>query len=116
MKMNTKLLTLGVIFSLALSPNLLAAESATNMAAVQEMEVKLANLEVDITKKKVELWKRQEKLNEMKLKALQNKKIDQKNIALKLAEVESALAKDKLLLSKREVKLYEMKVSLLKHK
>jgi len=40
------------------------------MEAVQIMEIKLANLEVDITTKKVELWKRQEKLNEMKLKSL----------------------------------------------
>jgi len=116
MKINTRVLTLGVILSLALSPNLLADEGTINMAAVQEMEIKLANLEVDITKKKVKLFQREEKLNEMKVKSLHSKKIDQKSMALKLAEVESALAKDKLLLSQREVKLYEMKVSLLKHK
>ena len=116
MKMNTKVLTLGVILSLALSPNLLAEQDNINIEAVQVMEIKLANLEVDITKKKVELWKRQEKLNEMKLKSLYSDKIDKKNMALKLAQVEAALAKDKLFLSKREVKLYEMKVSLLKHK
>lgn len=52
MIMNTKVLTLGVILSLALSPNLLAEESTTNMAAVKVMEIKLANLEVDISKKK----------------------------------------------------------------
>jgi len=62
-------LTLGVILSLALSPNLLAE----NTAAIQEMTIKLANLEVDITKKKVELWKRQEKLNEMKVSLLKHK-------------------------------------------
>ena len=110
MKMSTKALALAVI--LALSPNLLAED----MAKIQVMEIKLANLEVDITKKKVELWKRQEKLNEMKLKSLYSDNIDKKNMALKLAQVEAALAKDKLFLSKREVKLYEMKVSLLKHK
>lgn len=110
MKIVTKALVLTVI--LALSPNVVAE----NMSKVQVMEIKLANLEVDITKKKVALWKRQEKLNEMKLQSLINEKIDQKSMALKLAEVESALAKDKLFLSKREVKLYEMKVSLLKHK
>ncbi len=116
MKMNTKLFTLGVALLLALSPNLLAEESTTNIEAVRMMEIKLANLEVDITKKKVALWKRQEKLNEMKLTSLISDEVDQKNMALKLAQVEAALAKDKLLLSKREVKLYEMKVSLLKHK
>jgi hypothetical protein len=72
MKMSTKALALALAVILALSPNLLAED----MAKVQAMEIKLANLEVDITKKKVELWKRQEKLNEMKLKSLYSVKID----------------------------------------
>jgi len=116
MKKNFKLLTLCIALSFALSPNLLAEQTKTNLEAVRVMEIKLANLEVDITKQKVILVQREEKLNEMKLKSLFSENINKKSMKLKLAQVESALAKDKLLLSKREVKLYEMKVSLLKHK
>jgi len=80
----------------------------------EDMTIRLSNLEVDITKKKLALLKREEKLNEMKVKSLHSNKIDKKKMALKLAEIETSLAKDKLLISKREVKLYEMKVALLK--
>jgi len=80
----------------------------------EDMTIKLSNLEVDITKQKLVLLKREEKLNEMKVKSLHSNKIDKKKMALKLAEIETSLAKDKLLVSKREVKLYEMKVALLK--
>ena len=116
MRMSTKALAAGIILSLALGPNLLAEQNAVDMNAVRAMEIKLANLEVDITKKKVKLLTRKQKLDEMKLKALTSDKIDKKGMALKLAQVESALAKDKLLLTEREVKLYEMKVSLLTYK
>ncbi|HFQ60725.1 MAG TPA: hypothetical protein ENK39_00300 [Epsilonproteobacteria bacterium] len=109
MKKGTKALILGVLLSFGFSPSVLA-----DKPTIETMEIKLANLEVDITKKKLELIKREEKLNEMKVKSHHSNKIDKKNMALKLAEVEAALAKDKLLLSEREVKLYEMKVALLK--
>ncbi len=114
MKLYTKALLLGTILSLAFTPYALADK--VNMNAIHTMEIKLANLEVDISKKKIQLVQREEKLNEMKVKSLSSTKIDRKNMALKLAEVESALAKDRLLLTEREVKLYEMKVALLKQK
>lgn len=83
---------------------------------LQSMTIKLAKLEVDITKQKLKLMKRETALNEMKVKALQSHKIDKKNMAIKLAEIEAGLAKDHLLLSEREVKLFEMKVALVKEK
>ena len=109
MKIYSKALILGMLLSFGLTPSAFA-----DKPTIETMEIKLANLEVDITKKKLELIKREEKLNEMKVKSHHSKKIDKKNMVLKLAEVEAALAKDKLLLSEREVKLYEMKVALLK--
>jgi len=93
---------------------LLGTQAYADKPTVETMEIKLANLEVDITKKKLDLIHREDKLNEMKVKALQSSKIDKKNMALKLAEVEAALVKDRLLLTEREVKLYEMKVALIK--
>ena len=63
MKTNTKAFIFGIILSLAFTPNLLAEESTVNMDAVKAMEVKLANLEVSITEEKVELFKRETKLN-----------------------------------------------------
>ena len=116
MKTNTKIFIFGIILALTFGSNLLAEESGENIDAVKVMEIKLANLEVSISEEKVELFKRESKLNEMKLKSLYSEEIDKKKMVHKLAEVEIALAKDKLLLSKREVKLYEMKASLLKHK
>ena len=103
--------TLLFAMMLSLTPSIQA-----DQPTVENMTMKLANLEVDITKKKLALIKREEKLNEMKVKSHHSSKIDKTNMALKLAEVEAALAKDKLLLSEREVKLYEMKVALLKVK
>ncbi|WP_295420358.1 hypothetical protein [Sulfurovum sp.] len=114
MKLHIKALFFSTMLIFAFSPHALARK--VNMEAIHAMEIKLANLEVDISKKKIQLVQREEKLNEMKVKSLSSTKIDRKNMALKLAEIESALAKDKLLLAEREVKLYEMKVALLKQK
>lgn len=111
MKLLLKPLLATVILTLTISPNL-HAEKPT----IESMTIKLSNLEVDITKRKLALIKREEKLNEMKVKSLHSNKIDKKNMSIKLAQIEAALAKDKQLLSEREVKLYEMKVALLKVK
>jgi len=111
MKKTIRTYIIAVLLTSVFCPNLLA-----DKPTIEDMTIKLSNLKVDITKKKLELIKREEKLNEMKVKSLHSNKIDKKNMALKLAEVEAALAKDKLLLSEREVKLYEMKVALLKVK
>ena len=111
MKLILKPLLLCTLLTIAFSPNVYAEKPT-----IESMSIKLSNLEVDITKKKLELIKREEHLNEMKVKSLHSNKIDKKNMALKLAEVEAALAQDKFLLSEREVKLYEMKVALLKIK
>jgi hypothetical protein len=108
---HTKIMVLGVLLSFTFSPSLMAEKPT-----VEAMSLKLANLQVDITKKKLELIKREEKLNEMKVKSQHSTKIDQNRMALKLAEIEASLATDKLRLSQREVKLYEMKVALLKIK
>jgi hypothetical protein len=103
-------LIVSLFVALASTPNLMAKET------IASMELKLANLEVDISKNKVELFQREEKLNEMKVKALSSDKVDKKAITIKLAEIESSLVNDKLLLFKRELKLHEMKVALLKAK
>ena len=110
MKRVIKVILVGTLITCSYTPQLMAKET------IAHMEMKLANLEVDISKNKVKLFQREEKLNEMKLKALSSNKVDKKAITLKLAEVESALANDKLLLFKRELKLHEMKVALLKAK
>ena len=49
MKLYTKALLLGTILSLAFTPYALADK--VNMNAIHTMEIKLANLEVDISKK-----------------------------------------------------------------
>jgi len=109
--MNTKakVLLCGVILSLAMSPHLMAKQS------IEVMEIKLANLAIDISKHRVSLCEREEKLNELRLKAL-TAHSDKEAISIKLAEVESALTSDKLRLFKRTMKLQEMKVALLKAK
>ena len=112
MKIYIKAILAGLLVAVSFTPSVWAESKPS----IESMEIKLSNLEVDITKKKLELIKREEKLNEMKVKSHHSNKIDKKRMALKLAEVESALAKDRLLLSEREVKLYEMKVALLKVK
>ena len=112
MKIYIKAILAGLLVAVSFTPSVWAKSKSS----IESMEIKLSNLEVDITKKKLELIKREEKLNEMKVKSHHSNKIDKKRMALKLAEVESALAKDRLLLSEREVKLYEMKVALLKVK
>jgi len=107
MKLLAKVVTIGILSSFNLP---LYADKPT----ITTMQIKLSNLEVDITKKKLELIKREENLNSMKVKALSVDDAHKKALMLKLAQVEASLAKDKLLLSEREVKLYEMKVALLK--
>ncbi len=111
MKNNKKVFMLGMVLLLTFSSSIFAEENTVN-----NMEVKLAKIEVSIGEERVNLFQREMKLNEMKVKSLGSEKIDQKSMAIKLAEIESALAKDKLLLSKREVKLYEMKLSLMSYK
>jgi len=111
MKLILKPLLICTLLTIAFSPNVYAKKPT-----VENMTIKLSNLEVDITKQKLALLKREEKLNEMKVKSQHSNKIDKKKMALKLAEIEALLAKDKLLVSEREVKLYEMKVALLKIK
>jgi cation transport regulator ChaC len=110
MKQIKKVIIVSLFVALSSSPSLMAKET------IASMELKLANLEVDISKNKVKLFQREEKLNEMKVKALDSNKVDKKAITIKLAEIESALVNDKLLLFKRELKLHEMKVALLKAK
>jgi len=105
MKFHKKVIVLGVLL---ISTTYLMAEKPT----IETMGLKLAHLQVEITKEKVGLIKREAKLNEMKVKLYTMTKESQKSLALKLAEVEASLAKDHLSLSQREVKLYEMKLAL----
>ena len=109
--MNTKrkLLLVTVALSLTLSPSLIAKDT------VQIMEIKLANLAIDISKNKVLLCQREQKLNNLRLKAL-TAHDNKQAINIKLAEVETSLTSDKLKLYKRAMKLQEMKVALLKIK
>jgi len=109
MKLILKALLVWTMLLMSLSSTIYA-----NKPTYEDMLIRLSNLEVDITKQKLKLLKREEKLNEMKVKSQHSNKIDKKKMALKLAEIEASLAKDKLLVSEREVKLYEMKVALLK--
>jgi len=95
-----------------LSTSVLQAKALT----LDEMTVKLAKLEASISQDKLNLMKREVKLNEMKVKSLQSTKIDRNKMVLKLAEIESSLTHDKLLLTEREAKLYEMKAALIKQK
>ena len=106
MKIIAKVIVIGMLSTFSTS---LLADKPT----IHTMQIKLSNLEVDITKKKLKLVKREENLNAMKVKSFQADESQRKKLTLKLAEIEAALAKDKLLLSEREVKLYEMKVALL---
>ena len=72
MKLPTKTLLFTIMFTL--SPNLLA-----DKPTVETMAIQLSNLQVDITKDKLVLMKREEKLNEMKVKSHHSNKID-KNV------------------------------------
>jgi len=111
MKLILKTLLVWTLLVISFSSSIYA-----NKPTFEEMTIRLSNLEVDITKQKLALLKREAKLNEMKVKSQHSNKIDKKKMALKLAEIEALLAKDKLLVSEKEVKLYEMKVALLKIK
>ncbi len=103
-------LKVGLVLVLMLGTNLMAKQT------IQEMEIKLANLRVDISQNKVNLFQREEKMYELGVKALSSTKIDEEKMELKLAEIEFGIAEDKLLLFKRELKLHEMEVALLKAK
>ncbi len=114
MKSYTKVLLAGILLAFVYNPDLMADK--VNMDAVHTMEIKLANLEVDISKEHMKLIKREVELNKLKVKSLSRKKVDRKKMEVKLAEIESNLAKDKLRLSEREEKFYEMKFALAKEK
>lgn len=114
MKPYSKALLVGTLLAFTYHPDLMADK--VNMDAIHTMEIKLANLEVDISSKQMELMKREVELNELKVKSLSSNKVDRKKMEIKLAEIEANLAKDKLLLSERQEKFYEMKYALAKDK
>jgi len=114
MKPYSKALLAGALLAFVYHPDLMADK--VNMDAIHTMEIKLANLEVDISKKQMKLMKREVELNKLKVKSLSSKKVDRRKMEVKLAEIEANLAKDKLRLSEREEKFYEMKYALAKEK
>jgi len=111
----SKILKTCVATSILIFSNNLMAKKV-NMDAVHTMEIKLVNLETELSKERIKLVTRKEHLNEMKLKMLVAKGIDKKKLQLELAELEVKLAKDNILLSHKEVKLHEMKVEVFKYK